>query len=309
MKRFPYLLATLKRPGGAIGGVLLLFVLAVAYFGSFFAPHDPAATLGVAGVGSGPGTTLGTDYLGRDVLSRVLNGGASAITMAAVATILAYVIGLTVGIVSGYFGRSIDMVLMRTVDIILAFPPLMVLLLLVGGFSNHIWVLVLGVVLVQLPSISRVARAAAQALRFTEFVEAARARGDGLVTIWRRDILANIYSVVLADFGIRFGISIILIASMNFLGLGLTPPASDWGLMVSENKDLLSTNPWSVLAPAIMLALITVALNLFADAYVASVSAGSASVQAVAGAVGDDSAPGGALLGSKVATAPTGGTL
>ena len=142
------------------------------------------------------------------------------------------------------------MILMRTVDIILAFPPLMVLLLLVGGFSNHIWVLVLGVVLVQLPSISRVARASAQALRFTEFVEAARARGDGLVTIWRRDILANIYSVVLADFGIRFGISIILIASMNFLGLGLTPPASDWGLMVSENKDLLGSNPYSVLAPA-----------------------------------------------------------
>jgi len=288
VKRLPYLRATLKRPGGALGAVVLVLVLVVAYLGRLVAPHDPTATLGVAGAPAGSGTILGTDYLGRDVFSRVLNGGASAITMAAIATIAAYLIGLTIGIIAGYFGHAIDMILMRSVDIILAFPPLMVLLLLVGGFSNHIWVLVLGVVLVQLPSIARVARAAAQALRFTEFVDAARARGDGLVTIWRRDILANIYSVVLADFGIRFGISIILIASMNFLGLGLTPPASDWGLMISENKDLLNTNPWAVLAPAIMLALITVALNLFADAYVACVNGGSASVQAVAGAVDEE---------------------
>ena len=147
-------------------------------------------------------------------------------------------------------------------------------------------------------------------MRFTEFVEAARARGDGLVTIWRRDILANIYSVVLADFGIRFGISIILIASMNFLGLGLTPPASDWGLMVSENKDLLGTNPYSVLAPALMLALITVALNLFADAYVACVNGGSASVQAVAGAIGENvDDAGGAPVGPNVVTPQAGSTL
>lgn len=287
MKRFPYLFAAVKRPSGVIGAVLLVLVLGIAYLGTFFAPHDPNATLGVGGSVSVPGTALGTDYLGRDVLSRVLNGGASAITMAAVATLAAYVLGLTIGIIAGYFGGATDMILMRSVDIILAFPPLMVLLLLVGGFSNHIWVLVLGVVLVQLPSISRISRAAAQALRYTEFVEAARARGDGLVTIWRRDILANIYSVVLADFGIRFGISIILIASMNFLGLGLTPPASDWGLMVSENKDILGSNPYAVLAPALMLALITVALNLFADAYVACVNGGSASVQAVVGAADD----------------------
>ncbi len=276
MNKFPYLRATVRRPGGVIGLVILVLVLGIAYLGRFIAPNDPNVTLGGAGMPPGPGLPLGTDYLGRDVLSRVLNGGTSVITMAIVATLGAYLIGLVIGVVAGYFGGTIDMVLMRAVDVILAFPPLMVLLLLVGGLSNQIWVLVMGVIVVQLPSISRVARASAQTLRFSEFVEAAKARGDSLATILRRDVLANISSIVLADFGIRFGISIILIASMNFLGLGLTPPASDWGLMVSENKDLISVNAYGVLAPAIMLAFITIGLNLVADAYVRSVNAGSA---------------------------------
>ena len=280
MTRFPYLRATVKRPGGAIGLVIIVAVLLVAYFGRFLAPNDPTATLGAPGAPPGAGFALGTDYLGRDVLSRVLNGGASAITMAIVATLGAYFFGLLIGVVAGYFGGKTDMVLMRGVDIILAFPPLIVILLLVGGLSNHVWVLILGVVLVQLPSIARISRATVQSLRFTEFVDAAKARGDSLPTIWLRDMLSNISAIVLADFGIRFGISIILIASMNFLGLGLTPPASDWGLMVSENKDLINLNAWSVLAPAILLALTTIGLNLFADAYVRCVNAGSAAIAA-----------------------------
>ena len=278
MRRFSYLRATLRRPSGALGALIILLVLATAYLGRLFAPDDPTATLGAPGSPPGPGFPLGTDYLGRDVLSRVLSGGTSAITMAIVATLGAYFFGLLFGIIAGYFGGRTDLILMRGIDIILAFPPLMLILLLVGGLTNHIWVLILGVILVQLPSIARIARASAQSLRFSEFVDAAKARGDSLVTIWTRDMLSNISSIVLADFGIRFGISIILIASMNFLGLGLTPPASDWGLMISENKDLISLNAWSVLAPAIMLALTTIGLNLFADAYIHSVNAGSGGI-------------------------------
>ena len=278
MKRFPYLRAGVKQPGGAIGAVILLLVLAVAYLGAFFAPHSPTATVGGSVNPPGNGFVLGTDYLGRDVFSRVLHGGATVITMAAVATLAAYVVGIAVGIVAGYTGGSIDMLLMRIVDIVLAFPPLMVLLLLVGGFSNHIWVLVLGVMIVQIPSISRITRSASQSVSKSEFVDAARARGDSLVTIALRDVLRNISSTVLADFGIRFGVSIILIASMNYLGLGLNPPASDWGLMISENQNYISLNPYALLVPAIMLALITVGVNLFADAYIRAVNAGSAGI-------------------------------
>lgn len=284
MKRFPYLRSALRTPSGAIGAAILLFVLLTAFLGRFFAPYAPNDTLGVAGAPPGNGFVFGTDFLGRDVLSRALNGGTSVILMAAAATLFAYAIGLSIGIIAGFTGNWVDMVMMRGVDILLAFPPLMVLLLLVGGFSNHVWVLVLGVILVQVPSISRVSRAAAQAISRSEYVDAARARGESLVTIWRRDVLANITSTVLADFGVRFGISIILIASMNYLGLGLNPPASDWGLMISENQDFISLNFYAVLVPAVMLALITIGVNLFADSYVRSVHAGSSSIGS-----GDDS--------------------
>ena len=150
----------------------------------------------------------------------------------------------------------------------------MVLLLLVGGLQSQIWVLILGVVIVQLPSIARITRAVSLTVAKTNFVEAAHARGDTSVTIIRRDVLPNILPTVVADFGIRFGVSIILVASMNYLGLGLQPPASGWGLMLSENQAYISLNPWAVIAPAIMLALITIGVNLFADKYI-SISATS----------------------------------
>jgi len=167
---------------------------------------------------------------------------------------------------------------MRTVDVILAFPPLLILLLLVGGFQSHVWVLIVGVVVVQIPPISRLTRAASLSVARSSYVEAARVRGDSTLTIWRKDILPNIMSSLLADFGIRFSMSIILVASMNFLGLGLAPPASDWGLMISENQPYLSLNPMSVIAPAAMLGLLVISVNLVADAYVrATGSSGSGS--------------------------------
>lgn len=284
-RRLPYVRAALRKPGGGAGALILVLVMFVAFVGPLIAPYSPTETLGAPGQPPGHGLVLGTDALGRDVLSRVLHGGSSVILMATTATLLAYLVGVSVGITAGYSGGARDMFLMRAVDVSLAFPPLLVLLLLVGGFSNHIWVLVLGVILVQVPGIARISRAASLGISRSEFVDAARARGDRLDTILRRDVLANILSTILADFGIRFGFSIILIASMNYLGLGLNPPASDWGLMISENQQYISLNPWAVLAPALLLALITIGVNLFADAYVRVVHAGSAGRTAT----GDDS--------------------
>lgn len=271
--------AIVSRAGGAAGAVILVVVLLVAFLGPVLAPYAPADTLGLSGAPPGDGFLLGTDFLGRDVFSRLLNGGRTVILMAGAATVAAYAVGVIVGVVAGYTGSWLDMGLMRTVDIVLAFPPLMVLLLLVGGLQNQIWVLILGVVIVQVPGIARVTRAAAQSASRADYVEAARVRGDSPATILRRDILANISSTVLADFGVRFGASIILIASMNYLGLGLVPPTADWGLMISENQNYLSLNPYSVVAPAVMLALVTVGVNLVADAYLQVVHAGSSGVR------------------------------
>ena len=264
----------LRRPrftrtiSGKVGLGMLVFVLAVALLGPLVAPHSVATPIGPPGTPPYGSAPLGTDYLGRDVLSRLLHGGLSVIWIGSAATLLSYAAGITIGLVAGYRRSLIDPVLMRGVDVLLAFPALLVLLLLVAGLGSHIWVLIVGVALVQLPPISRIIRTATLEVSTRGYVEAAQARGERTPAILRREILPNVAPVVLADFGIRFGFSIILIASVNYLGLGLAPPAADWGLMIAENQQYISLNVWSVLAPAIMLAMLTICVNLIADAYV-----------------------------------------
>jgi peptide/nickel transport system permease protein len=253
---------------GKIGLGMLVFVLAVALFGPLVAPHGIASPIGSPGTPPYGSAPLGTDYLGRDVLSRVLHGGLSVIWIGTAATLLSYALGITVGMIAGYQRSLVDPMLMRGVDVLLAFPALLVLLLLVAGLGSHIWVLIVGVALVQLTPIARIIRTATLEVSTRGYVEAAQARGERTAAILRREILPNVAPVVLADFGIRFGFSIILIASVNYLGLGLAPPAADWGLMIAENQQYISLNVWSVLAPAIMLAMLTICVNLIADAYV-----------------------------------------
>jgi peptide/nickel transport system permease protein len=260
----------MRTRSGAAAVALLTFILLVAILGPLVAPYSPTAPIGPPGQMPSSHALLGTDYLGRDVLSRLLHGGLSVVWMGVAATVISYLIGITVGLTAGFARNWLDAVLMRAVDVLLAFPALLVLLLLVGGLGTHIWVLIVGVVLVQLPGISRVIRTATLEVSVQGFVEAAEARGESTPSILRREILPNIAAVSLADFGIRFSTSIILIASMNYLGLGISPPASDWGLMISENRDYISLNPFAVLAPGVMLAVLTIAVNLVADAFVRS---------------------------------------
>lgn len=251
---------------GRVGFCLCVFIVAVAVFGPLLAPHPPDAPVGPSGVGSSGDTLLGTDYLGRDVLSRLLYGGRSVLLLGAAATLLGYVAGLVIGLAAGIASERLDGFLMRTVDILLAFPALLVLLVLITGAGSSVWVLVAGVALVQAPGISRVARTATQEVAVAGYVEAARVRGESNVALLRREILPNIFSPLVATFGLRFTLSVVLIASVNFLGLGLQPPAADWGLMVSENRQILNLNPMSVLAPALMIGLLTVAITLVGDA-------------------------------------------
>ncbi len=268
MRRRPALPALARTPSGAVGLALLALVVATALLGPLVAPHDMTAI--VAGPASPPSGTalLGTDGLGRDVLSRLLHGGRSVIGLGGAATILAYLVGVTVGLVAGSSRSLVDPLLMRAMDVLVAFPGLLVLLLLVGGLGSHTWVLVVGVALVQVPGIARVMRTATLEASTRGYVEAAIARGEPTRAVLGREILPNVTPVLLADLGLRFGVAIVLIASVNYLGLGLAPPASDWGLMISENRNYITLNVWAVLAPAIALASLTIAVNLVADAYV-----------------------------------------
>lgn len=247
---------------------MLTFVLAVAFLGPAIAPHTITATLGPPAQGPSGDLPLGTDELGRDVLSRVLNGGHSVVLMATGAILAAYIVGMGIGMTAGYTRSLLDPILMRSVDVLLAFPALLVLLLLVSGLGTHVLVLMFGAALVLVPGISRLTRTATLEVSTRGYVEAAVARGEGMRSVLLREVLPNITPVILADVGIRYGYSIVLIASMNFLGLGLAPPSADWGLMISENRSLIGLNPWAVLAPGIMLGLLAVSVNLIADAYV-----------------------------------------
>ncbi|HVI20042.1 MAG TPA: ABC transporter permease [Gaiellales bacterium] len=251
---------------GAVGVTIVVFVVAVALFGRYFAPYDP--NVPVAAPLSPPSShyLLGTDFLGRDVFSRLLYGGRSVITLAALATGLGYLIGMSIGLIAGFSRSRIDPVLMRSVDVMLAFPPLLFLLVLISGAGTGVEVLVIGVAVIQAPGISRIVRTATLEVSVRGYVEAAIARGERSFAVIVREVLPNIMAPVLVDSGLRFTYSILIIASVNFLGLGLQPPASDWALMISDNRQYIAIQAWAVLAPAAMIALLTIGINLTGDA-------------------------------------------
>jgi ABC-type dipeptide/oligopeptide/nickel transport system permease subunit len=240
--------------------------VALALFGPFFAPHAPDEPIGAPFAGPSGMAPLGTDFLGRDVLSRVLWGGRSIIWLAGLATLLTYVTGLGIGLLAGYSRSLIDPLLMRGADVLLSIPALLFLLVLVTGAGTSKAALVVGVAVIQAPLVARIIRTATLEQSVRGFVEAANARGDSTASILRREILPNIVPSITADAGLRFTYSIILVASMNFLSLGLQPPAADWGLMISENRTGIALNAYVILVPALLIAMLTVALNLVGDA-------------------------------------------
>ncbi len=256
----------LRTTSGATGCVIVLFVLLVAVLGPYVAPHASTQPIGAPFGGPSGGAPLGTDFLGRDVLSRLLFGGRSVIGLAAAATALAYLVGLTIGLVAGYSRTIADPLLMRTVDVMLAFPPLLFLLVLIAGAGSSVGVLVLGVAIIQAPSISRIVRTATLEVAVRGYVEAAVARGERAAAVISREVLPNILAPVLVDAGLRFTYSILIIASVNFLGLGLQPPDSDWARMIGENRAYISLNSLAVVAPAAMIAILTIGVNLTGDA-------------------------------------------
>ena len=251
---------------GRVGLAGSLFLLALIAIGPFFAPHDPAGIAGIPLQRPSGQFLLGTDSLGRDVLSRVLWGGRSIIGLAVLATGLAYVVGASIGLLAGYTKSIVDPLLMRAMDVLLAVPPLLFLLVLATGSGSSLTVLILGVATVHVPSIARIVRAATQEVATRGYVEAAVARGERVPAVLGREILPNVLGTVLADAGIRLTASILILASVNFLGLGLQPPRADWALMISENRGGVGLQPWAVAAPALLIAALTISVNLVADA-------------------------------------------
>ena len=200
------------------------------------------------------------------MLSRWLWGGRSVLAYATAATLIGMVGGLCIGLSAAYRRDWVDGVLMRGTDLVLAFPPLLLFLLVLVTFGNGALPLVVSIGVYHAIRVSRLVRAAAREILVLPYIEASQARGDPALHILVREVLPNILSPVLIDAGFRLVYSVIIIASLSFLGFGIQPPAADWGLMVAENRAGLQLNLWSTLLPAITIALLSVGVNLVADA-------------------------------------------
>jgi peptide/nickel transport system permease protein len=257
------------RATGWIGGILFLIIVVIAVAGPALTPFNPTAPVGIPGAGPSSAYPLGLDFLGRDVLSRVLAGGRSTFLLGLSATVLTYVLGIAVGMIAGFKKTVLDQLLMRSVDVILSLPALLVMLLAVTAFGGGFLVLICSAALVLFPGVARLVRTATLEVASRGFVDAAVARGEPTRAILWREILPNLSGPLIADVGIRFSWAIIMIAGVNYLGLGIQPPVADWGVMVSENRQELATNVWGVVAPAIMLGLLIIAVNLLGEAYTA----------------------------------------
>jgi len=255
-----------RTPRGATGLGLAGFVVGVAVIGPLVAPDSPSALLTLPFAKPSGRFLLGADFLGRDVLSRVLDGGWLLLLMAAAATALGIAAGAAAGISAAYLRGRPDGLIMRTVDVILAFPQLVFALLLLSILGPKLWLIVLAVGLTHAPAVARVLRSATLDISERDFVKVAELQGMRPVTIMAKEILPSLSTPLMVEAGLRLTYSIIIMAGLAFLGFGQPPPSPSWGTMINENRAGLALNPWTVIIPALLIALLTIGTNLLTDA-------------------------------------------
>jgi peptide/nickel transport system permease protein len=256
--------------GLRIGAALLIAQLFLAIAGPQLVAYGPTQmTTGIPLYGASWQHPFGLDQLGRDVFSRAIHGGGLVITLSLAGTILAFILGCLIGLVSGYRGGLFDSVAMRIVEAFISIPVLFLALLLVAlagvraTGTAYLIVAVIGVVYA--PRIARIARSAAMEVAQLDFVAAAKLRGDSAIRIALREILPNVSGTLLVEFSLRAAYAPVLVASLGFLGFGLKPPTPEWGLIIAENRNLIFLTPATVLGPGFLLASLVVAVNLLTD--------------------------------------------
>ncbi len=255
-----------------VGLFLFVSLIGIALVGPYFAPHSP--TEFVAPPFSTPSDFgwFGADFLGRDVLSRFLWGGRSVLALSILATLMGFVLGTAIGLVAAYSRGVLDDVLMRTMDVLLSFPQIVFALVLAATVGPKLWLLVLAVGITTMPRVARIARGAAVEVVERDFIRAAEAIGEPRRRILLGDVLPNITGPLVVEASLRLSFNIAVVAGLSFLGFGIQPPSADWGLMINENKNGLTIQPWPVVLPVVAIGLLTIATSLIGDGLSRSVS-------------------------------------
>jgi len=259
-------MSAIRTPRGAVGFAVTSVIVVIAVVGPFVARHSPTVFVTTPFTPPSSHYLLGGDDIGRDVLSRVLSGGWLLLLMAAGATAFGVVVGGAAGISAAYLRGRTDGLIMRTVDVILAFPSLVFALLLVSIVGPKLWLIVLAVGFTHAPAVARVLRSATLDISERDYVKAVELQGVKPSKVMLSEILPNLVSPLMVESGLRLTYSIVLMAGLSFLGFGQPPPAPNWGYMIQENRIGLSSNPWAVVVPAALIAVLTIGLNTFTDA-------------------------------------------
>jgi peptide/nickel transport system permease protein len=250
-----------------VGLGIVLLLVGMALFGRLVAPYEPDQ--GVEGLfpfaPPSSGAWLGTDNLGRDVLSRFLYGGLSVLVLSGVSTALGMTLGVAVGLTAAYSRGKLDDLLMRSMDVLISLPQIVFALVLAATVGPKLWLLVLAVGLTTMPRAARVMRGAAVEVVERDFVRSAEAIGIPRRRIILSEVLPNVSSPLIVETTLRMSFNVAVVAGLSFLGFGLQPPAADWGLMINENQNGLTIQPWPVLLPVIAIALLTIGTSLVGD--------------------------------------------
>jgi peptide/nickel transport system permease protein len=258
-------------PTAIFGLTVITFYLLVGIFAPLLAPYGEAEIFDVAYAPWGGDFLLGTDQLGRDILSRLIYGARNTIGIAVASTFLAFLIGGSLGIAAAISQNWLDHLLSRSVDVLMAIPSLIFALMLLSMFGSTVTNLIIIIAVLDSTRVFRITRAVSLNVVVMDYVEAAKLRGEGLGWIMRKEILPNILPPLVAEFGLRFCFVFLMIAALSFLGVGIQPPTADWGSMVRETAGLIQFAEYDITAaltpmiPAAAIALLTVAVNFVVD--------------------------------------------
>ena len=256
---------TLHEPMFIVGAIILLLWILMAVFGSLLRPFSYTQIASTPWTNPGSEFWLGTDRMGRDMFARIAVGARMMLLVPTIAVALGVLFGSSVGLVTGYFGGIVDDIIMRLMDIMMAFPMLMLYLLIIFAIGPSVFNVIIAIAIGATPGIARLVRGLTLDIRSREFVIAAQMRGESSFYIMFREILPNITGPVIVDACIRVAYAMFATGSLGYLGLGVPPPFPDWGTMIGEGRSWIFKVPWAPIPPIISIVSLVVSLNLIAD--------------------------------------------